>query len=641
MEKDKRDELEDFRKGRAAVSRLAALGVWVVLALMLASALVFVGKYGRNIPMCDEWSEMVPAMAGEQPITPAWLWKQYSFGDDPSEVGEHRLPLPKIVFMALYRAAGNDLRGIMYFHVVASAIMAGALIVTAKTVRGWNSFTDAIFPMALLHWGHAPNWLSGFQVQFILSTSLALLILTRIVQKAAAWSFRSALLVALGLILLTLCGGNGLIFVLPMTLWLGWYSYVRFWPICPGGRTKVVGVWLVLAIALFLTAAYFIGFRPGGGPPSPGITATLRIALQFLTMSFGTGAGEFWPYSGVVVALVVLGVLYCSVAALLSSSEERGRVLGLLCYAAVFGILALAVGVARAGADPERYALGSSRYILVGCPLLCCGYFVLVLYPARAVSALGQLIMFLLVCCAFSQNAYDGRKVAAWWKGMMDDLRDDLVAGVPSLKLAQRYSETSLIRKTQRMTLSRFRMLKAAGLEPFDRLQEGPPFTECELPVIPSGVYEMSWQGETGHGNGCDPQVMFALPQSRFVCGLRIRCSYPPQEGATGIAGPKFSMFHLTWSEPGLGASAKANEYRQLLERGGQEHCVIVWVYARIKNFRIQPDEQPCDFRITGIELLVPRDEGHVAGAAAASEQWGRAPALKRFLAPSRLHAEA
>jgi hypothetical protein len=620
MAKQERDTVGDPIRGEASRSGMAGLCVWAVLVLLFLAALIFVRKYGRNIPMCDEWSEMVPAMAGEQPITLAWLWQQYAFGDNPSEIGEHRLPLPKIVFMALYSAAGNDLRGIMYYHVIASAILAGALILTARSIRGWNSFTDAIFPILLLHWGHAPNWLSAFQVQFILSTSLVLLILILIVKNAPTWDIGSALLVAVGLMLLTLCGGNGLIFVLPMALWLGWYSYHCFWRMGSGGGMKVLGVWLMLSIALLLTAAYFIGFRPGGGPPSPGIGATLRIALQFLTMSFGTGAGEFWPYSGVVVGFVLLGVLGFNIAALFSRPKERGRATGLLCFMAVFGMLALAVGVGRAGADPERYALGSSRYILVGCPLLCCGYFVLDLYPPRAVRGLGQLILFSLVCCALSQNAYDGRKIATWWKGMMDDLRSDLRAGVPALKLAQRYAESSLIRKTEAMTLSRFRMLKAAGLEPFAQMKEGPPVTEYPMPVIPSGVYEMTWQGQTGHGSGSDPQVMFALPEAKFVCGLRIRCSYPPREGPTGGDDPRFSMLHIFWSDCGAG---KTGEYQRLLQRGGQEHCVTVWIYERIKSFRIQPDEQPCDFRITGIELLVPRDEDHVRFAAPEEKCWG------------------
>ena len=59
--------------------------------------------------MADEW-ELVPALAREQPISPAWLWAQHN---------EHRIPLPKLVLLGLFAVSDNDIRSGMFFNVCA------------------------------------------------------------------------------------------------------------------------------------------------------------------------------------------------------------------------------------------------------------------------------------------------------------------------------------------------------------------------------------------------------------------------------------------------------------------------------------------------------------------------------------------
>src|SRR5262245_31266601 len=141
----------------------AAVFVWGLWVLTLLAALAFVGKYGSNIPYSDDWM-LVPALTGEQAVTSAWLWEQYA---------DHRVPVPKLTLLALYHLAGRDLRAVMVFNVLALGTLAFAMIRTAQRLRGWTSYADAFFPLALLHVGQAHNLILSFQVQFILSTVLA------------------------------------------------------------------------------------------------------------------------------------------------------------------------------------------------------------------------------------------------------------------------------------------------------------------------------------------------------------------------------------------------------------------------------------------------------------------------------------
>src|SRR4051794_7533696 len=74
--------------GAFAPLRRVLLAVW---AAFTAGAVAFVATLGTNAPYADEW-EFVPALVGEEPALP-WLWQQHN---------EHRLPLPRAIFLALF-----------------------------------------------------------------------------------------------------------------------------------------------------------------------------------------------------------------------------------------------------------------------------------------------------------------------------------------------------------------------------------------------------------------------------------------------------------------------------------------------------------------------------------------------------------
>src|ERR1700740_3081887 len=100
---------------------------------MLVAALAFVGKYGSNVPYWDEWN-MVPVLVGDQPVDAHWLW---------SEHNGHRIPLPRLLLLGLYKLTGSDFRAGMYFNVFALGALAFTMIWVAKGQRGETSYADA------------------------------------------------------------------------------------------------------------------------------------------------------------------------------------------------------------------------------------------------------------------------------------------------------------------------------------------------------------------------------------------------------------------------------------------------------------------------------------------------------------------
>ena len=93
---------------------------------MLAAACAFVLRFGTNVPSWDDW-DMVPTLTGEQPVTAFWLWSQHN---------EHRVPLPRLIMLALNKLTVVDFRVDMLFDALLLAALAGGMILVAQSLRG-------------------------------------------------------------------------------------------------------------------------------------------------------------------------------------------------------------------------------------------------------------------------------------------------------------------------------------------------------------------------------------------------------------------------------------------------------------------------------------------------------------------------
>ena len=398
---------------------------------MTAVAALCVAWYGRDVPLAEDWLLVAP-YTGNEPDLLGWLWAQNN---------EHRVPLPRLIYLALLGLSGGDFRSGMVYNVVVLAALSAALTAAARRLRGGRSaYADAAFPVLLLHLGHWPNLVWGWQLQFV--TAVALTVgLFLVLLRPRPLAPRSALGAGLGLVLLPLCGANGIIYALALAPWLG-YEGVALGRsrAAPSARRRAGWALAALAAAaVALSGLYFVGYqRATWNPPPPGGWAVLTTSARFVAMGFGPGVQEQWVAAilGTAAFLIPTGIVLVRAALRLRGPEQR-RALGLLCFAGASAGLALAVGWGRSGLMPE---VGMpARYALLSAPTLIAGYFVWVLYGSRRLGGGVALAFFAGVLLLGPFNTRVGLGWRNWYLAGMDAFERDLRDGVPIEALAERH----------------------------------------------------------------------------------------------------------------------------------------------------------------------------------------------------------
>lgn len=443
-------------------SRAAAVLVWLVWAAALASILVSIARDGRNIPFEEDWL-MVAPMTGHEPDVSRWLWSQNS---------EHRLPLPRLVNLALLRATG-DFRSTMVFDTLALGAVAAAMILVARALRhGRTSPSDAFFPLLLLHLGNWDNLVWGWQIQFVLPTVLAcglLLVVVAHPSLSRGWATAAG---ALALIGLPLSGANGLVFTPTLAAWFACAAWVQ-------RRSHAGGVGAVglpagaAALALVLCVGYFIGYQASPwNAPSPGLGATLATSGKFIAQSLGPIAAKSWPLFGGAAALVLAISLGVLAAARPSGDRDRLRFAGLLAFFAAALLLALALGWGRAGREAETGRM-PTRYVLLAAPGMCAAYFTLLLFGKDRVRRAGPAALAILLALLFPLNTREGLKRRAWFGAGMEAFERDLASGASAARLAQRHHEF-MLHWDEPLMVASLHQLHDAGIGTFRAWQPDP-----------------------------------------------------------------------------------------------------------------------------------------------------------------------
>jgi hypothetical protein len=448
--------------GRRVAIRPAALFVWLVWAMTLGSILGSIARDGRNIPFEEDWL-MVAPMTGHQPDLPRWLWSQNS---------EHRLPLPRLVNLALLRATG-DFRSTMVFDTLALGAVAAAMILVARALRnGRTSVADAFFPLLLLQLGNWDNLVWGWQIQFVLPTVLVCAVLLVIVARPAPPTGLAAGVAALALVGLPLSGANGLLFTPTLAGWLAYSAWARRRSAPAGDR---VDSWLPAAaiLATLLCAVYFVGYESSPwNAPSPGLVASLETSGKFLALSVGPAAAKSWALFGATVSAVLLTSLIALGAAWRKDPDERLRIVGLLAFFGAVAVLALAVGWGRAGRAAETGQM-PTRYVLLAAPGLCAAYFTALLYGRSRIWRWLPGALATLVTLLFPLNTRAGFQRRAWFGAGFAAFERDLDAGAPRAVLAHRHYEFMLHWDEPLMVVS-LRQLHDAGVGPFAQWEPDP-----------------------------------------------------------------------------------------------------------------------------------------------------------------------
>jgi len=380
--------------------------LFLVWLAMFCAGLAYVERYALVNPYVDEWAFM-PVLFGERPAGP-WLWEQHN---------EHRFPLPRLIYLGLFRLTG-DLRTGCWVSFLGISLLAAGLIRLARSVRGQSHLADAVFPLLLMHTGQGENLYMGYQLAFMLTTALAGVLLGLIV--TTSWPqrsnpaddpplarsesnrdgcdhFRRGLCATIvGWLLLT-CGASGLVYGIAAAAWIvllaafGWMSKTR----------RIVLVLLAVFTPVY-AVVYFQGYvRPSHHPPSAGVFESARIALEAQSMAFGPSATGLWPAIGLAVCFLGGAV----VTGLAVQFRRDIRFAGLLLYVAAGAAVAFGIGWGRSGfMDNMGFAW---RYGWITVPFVFATYFTWLIRGGR-VAAYGTCALALVALALMPVNSISG-----------------------------------------------------------------------------------------------------------------------------------------------------------------------------------------------------------------------------------------
>jgi hypothetical protein len=447
--------------------RSARAFVWSVWFVMILIALACIARYGRNIPLAEDWLLVAP-LTGNEPNILSWLWEQNN---------EHRIPLPRLLLLLLLKITNGDFRSGMVFNAITLGVLAIAMMQVARQIRGRTDFTDAFFPIVLLNMGHWPNIVWSWQIGFVLPTALTCGILLVIIAQPSLATLKAAIFTGVSLILLPLCGGNGVLCVPFLALWLSYCGFLHWKGKENSNHRRWIGGFMIgsAACSLCLVGLYLINYkRPDWNPPSPSLGDTLKTAAKFVAFGLGPAAVNSWELSVLVAFGILVPSFWIIVKGVLShQSLERHRALGVLLFFTTLVVFALAMGWGRAGLVPT---VGMPiRYVLLAVPMFCTAYFAWELYGSHQLRTVFQRGLLLGMCLLIPFNTMVGFEFRNWYVTGMQAIERDLSAGISCTLLAERHQKFLIHWWDAYWVGIHMQMLHDAGMGPFTQMQEDCP----------------------------------------------------------------------------------------------------------------------------------------------------------------------
>lgn len=404
---------------RADINPRAVL-VWLVWAVASVWIAAFVVRHGYNLPANDEWAFVRISYApGSERLV--WLGERHM---------EHRFPFARTVFLGLLEVTGHDFRAGMWLTTILLSCSAASLILAASRLRGRTSLADAGFPLLLLHLGHTENLLMGYQIVFTITVAAVALFALLIVHSHLLDPMRAAFWGAVLLVPIALGGWLGLVFIPPLSLWVGWQ-----WWRARGAGLAVVAI--LAAVVGYLAWSVWFLLAAGGvqhveGVPDP--AARFRAFLAVTGMGLGPGFGRYvkpW-WSGAVILLIQAATIHALLRTGRRRPEERPVVWGLLTLMMGVWAFAFAVGFGRGSGLASRYSAFTVLGIAI--PLL-----VMARYsrPSKRIAALIVLGTAIVAIANERHGRLEGKRIDERYRSVLAD-RD---SGMPIDLLAERHQD--------------------------------------------------------------------------------------------------------------------------------------------------------------------------------------------------------
>ncbi|WP_435009573.1 hypothetical protein P12x_000831 [Tundrisphaera lichenicola] len=566
--------MDDREPGASAF----VLMVWVACGVCV---LGLAGYSAAETPRLDDWAN-VSVLTGDRPLTVGWLWSQHN---------EHRIPLPRLIIVGLSKLTGGSFRAPSILNAGLLAVASGALVLASRVRRGWTSYSDAFLPLLLSGPSHGRNILVGFQIQLVSSTVLYAFVLSIIVRRPEGLRTLSSALMAGIVILLPLCGANGVAFVPALALAMVIQAIAD--------RKRSLGRSVILLLgavaSLSLVYAYFRGWKAAGHGDAPAsIVEKVRVTLQFLAGGWGVSAAETWPWSGGLVAGLLIGGVVALVIAWRREPEGRMRTTWLVAATGAIGSLALGIGSGRAGMG-DRIGF-EPRYVTLAAPAMVMVYLAW-LNAGRSMGRFSQMTLFTLACLATWPDAEAMIEAAREQRSASSELAADIARGLPPSRLIARH--IGFLHTSHDELGTGMALLKRARLGMYANLADEPPMEEVKLPVEPTSMVGM--EGRAGHyrATTVDPYLNYNLSEPRFVAGVEIRYRHANSQGLPG-------RFVFLWKREGDTYQDPPQRQSIWTLPTGKDRTVTIWLYEKISRVMIQPDNKPCEFDVDELILLVP-----------------------------------
>ena len=436
---------------KAAAEPAFVLAVW---AGMLVASVLFVARYGSPIPLMDDL-ELAANYAIPGELSVHGLWTPHN---------EHRIPMPRLVFLAMMGAT-KDVRSGMILQVGVLALLALASILVVRRIRGRTRFHDAFFPLLFQHTGNPQNLLMGFQLAMTLPIAIAFAVPLILATCTPRPSARKILLLGLCTLALPLNGGAGVANAPAFGAWMLATGSGSLWTRDRASRRIGSALAIVGVLSLAAVAAYFVGFsfpRSNKLSHSPGIFRTLEVAMQAASLGFGDAARSLGPWCAVATVAILLSTSVLLLQAWRKDPGERFRASGLAASLAGTVLLALSIGWGRGGIEGTPGL--ASRYVLLGAPILGTSFLAWLLYGGRARN-LAHLVLLAATTAVLPANVAAGRRFGEALREVTSRIDERARHGASILAIVDEFQRD--VYPTRMGAIARFEKLHQAGIAPF------------------------------------------------------------------------------------------------------------------------------------------------------------------------------
>ena len=558
---------------------VAAWVVPLVAVACLGVLVAFVAKNGSRTPFHDEYANFHLLFGN---ATAADYWSQHN---------EHRIPLPRLLYVAAVKLAGTDFRAPLALNVVMLVVATAAVLGAVRARRGRYAVSDIAIPLLLLGTQHFDNLLWGFQVQFVLSTALVLAALALVAWPGEAAATNRLLALSVVAAALPLCGANGAPTGLALAGFLVVAGSRRLWSGRASGLFGVVGG----LAAAGVVAATFLGLnrvpRPTGS-----VEAFLGGLVNLPAFGFGPAAylshGE--AYDGITAAGVVTTAFLFVTAVMLvrvvvTDPKERDRALALAAILA--GIAGLAIGISY-GRSGHARGVFAGRYVTLFTPGIVAAYVAWVWYGRGRVVPVALAVV---AACAAVPNARFAAGIAEFHSSRLKRVEHEARAGLPVGIVADRNPWLFPGGGDARRVW--LELLRTHGVRPFDQMSLDVPLVPEAVPVRvvrTEGLAEDAGGYRVLRGSG---GVVFELPRSGYVYAVRV--TYAAERVGEG-----FPRSVVSWDRDGRIPPAAGYGLVDALDFHPTPAPTVVLVDRETDTLRLDLFETGTTFRVVGIELL-------------------------------------